>query len=171
MLADECPRSTCYGIPLVRPPKSKNGMISKRKECVVCGTDYNPEIEREQEAPQASQVVAASPTISPREGRTTRDVSAPSTALNKGTGFGDIQETKNIVRGIDHPRLEDAIPGVDPLASCSQAITSTIGSLTNRLNLLKSRQPIPYGEIKIVAETISALVDALQKVRDASTSF
>jgi hypothetical protein len=22
MLADECPRSTCYGIPLVRPPKS-----------------------------------------------------------------------------------------------------------------------------------------------------
>lgn len=28
MLADECPRSTCYGIPLVRPPKSSNRPLS-----------------------------------------------------------------------------------------------------------------------------------------------
>lgn len=28
MLADECPRSTCYGIPLVRPPKSSKINIS-----------------------------------------------------------------------------------------------------------------------------------------------
>jgi hypothetical protein len=67
-----------------------------QQECVVCGTDYNPEIEREQEAPQDSQVVAASPTISPREGRATRDVSAPPTALNKGADFGELQETVRV---------------------------------------------------------------------------
>ncbi|KAI9466716.1 hypothetical protein BJY52DRAFT_1111219 [Lactarius psammicola] len=39
MLADECPRSTCYGIPLVRPPKTGHEK-SPKKECVVCGTVY-----------------------------------------------------------------------------------------------------------------------------------
>ncbi|KZT12716.1 uncharacterized protein LAESUDRAFT_719006 [Laetiporus sulphureus 93-53] len=39
MLADECPNSNCYGIPLVRPPKPGGGKGS-RKECVVCGTVY-----------------------------------------------------------------------------------------------------------------------------------
>lgn len=31
MLADECPHATCYGIPLVRPPRSKDGTVSKTK--------------------------------------------------------------------------------------------------------------------------------------------
>lgn len=55
MLADECPRSTCYGIPLVRPPRAgrdreppkvcscsvttKETNLSQQ-ECVVCGTVY-----------------------------------------------------------------------------------------------------------------------------------
>jgi uncharacterized Zn finger protein (UPF0148 family) len=29
MLADECPRATCYGIPLVRPPRSRDGVVPK----------------------------------------------------------------------------------------------------------------------------------------------
>jgi len=39
MLGEECPNTRCYGVPLVRPPKSG---IDKdpRKECVICGTVY-----------------------------------------------------------------------------------------------------------------------------------
>ncbi|KAI0002956.1 hypothetical protein BJV74DRAFT_814414 [Russula compacta] len=44
MLADECPRSTCYGIPLVRPSKTGRDK-DPRKECVVCGTVYVTETE------------------------------------------------------------------------------------------------------------------------------
>ncbi|KAI0321884.1 hypothetical protein OF83DRAFT_133147 [Amylostereum chailletii] len=39
MLAEECINPTCYGIPLVRPPKA-GGEKDPRKECVVCGTVY-----------------------------------------------------------------------------------------------------------------------------------
>ncbi|THH17945.1 hypothetical protein EW146_g2941 [Bondarzewia mesenterica] len=39
MLADECPNSTCYGVPLVRPPRA-GGEKDPRKECVVCGNAY-----------------------------------------------------------------------------------------------------------------------------------
>lgn len=39
MLAEECPNTRCYGVPLVRPPKS-GGDKDPRKECVTCGTVY-----------------------------------------------------------------------------------------------------------------------------------
>ncbi|KAF8138569.1 hypothetical protein EV363DRAFT_1314280 [Boletus edulis] len=39
MLAEECPSIRCYGVPLVRPPKT--GIDKEpRKECVICGTIY-----------------------------------------------------------------------------------------------------------------------------------
>ncbi|KAI9574586.1 hypothetical protein HD554DRAFT_2048231 [Boletus coccyginus] len=39
MLAEECPNTRCYGVPLVRPPKTG---VDKdpRKECIICGTIY-----------------------------------------------------------------------------------------------------------------------------------
>ena len=57
MLVEECPNSTCYGIPLMRPPKvggkdprkvgaSRQEMMSSLmlvaplQECVVCGNTY-----------------------------------------------------------------------------------------------------------------------------------
>jgi len=39
MLAEECPNARCYGIPLVRPPKTGIDR-DPRKECVICGTIY-----------------------------------------------------------------------------------------------------------------------------------
>ena len=33
MLADECSRPTCYGVPLVRPPRSRDGLISDSRVC------------------------------------------------------------------------------------------------------------------------------------------
>jgi len=45
MLADECPRRTCYGVPLVRPPNAGREK-DPRKECVVCGTVYPAAIEK-----------------------------------------------------------------------------------------------------------------------------
>ena len=31
MLAEECPRPTCFGIPLIRPPRSGDGSVSKSR--------------------------------------------------------------------------------------------------------------------------------------------
>jgi uncharacterized Zn finger protein (UPF0148 family) len=31
MLADECPRPSCYGVPLMRPPRSRDGIISRTR--------------------------------------------------------------------------------------------------------------------------------------------
>jgi len=39
MLGEECPNTRCYGVPLVRPPKSGSDK-DPRKECVICGTVY-----------------------------------------------------------------------------------------------------------------------------------
>jgi uncharacterized Zn finger protein (UPF0148 family) len=39
MLGEECPNIRCYGVPLVRPPKSGEER-DPRKECVICGTVY-----------------------------------------------------------------------------------------------------------------------------------
>ncbi|KAF5321121.1 hypothetical protein D9619_000435 [Psilocybe cf. subviscida] len=44
MLGDECPNDTCYGVPLVRPPK-KGGEKDPRKECVICGNTYITEVD------------------------------------------------------------------------------------------------------------------------------
>ncbi|KAF7301340.1 hypothetical protein MIND_00699200 [Mycena indigotica] len=44
MLAEECPSPTCFGVPLVRPPKA-GGDKDHRKECVVCRTVYITEVD------------------------------------------------------------------------------------------------------------------------------
>ncbi|KAF8913825.1 hypothetical protein CPB84DRAFT_1757649 [Gymnopilus junonius] len=44
MLGDECPNETCYGVPLVRPPKA-GGEKDPRKECVICGNIYVTEVD------------------------------------------------------------------------------------------------------------------------------
>jgi len=169
MLADECPRSTCYGIPLVRPPRSNDGTISKGKECVVCHTDYNPDIERNLPQPPP---VATSPTVSPRDGRTGQRDAIPSTLSNRETTAPyNAQEARDTMTKV-LPHVPNAsVSTSDVLGPCSQAISSSIGSLTTRLTELNSRHPVPYQEVKAVVETISALADALQKVQSASMAF
>ncbi|KAF7313729.1 hypothetical protein HMN09_00530000 [Mycena chlorophos] len=44
MLAEECPASTCFGVPLVRPPKV-GGEKDPRMECVICGSVYLSEVD------------------------------------------------------------------------------------------------------------------------------
>lgn len=44
MLADECPGPTCYGVPLVRPPRPGNEK-DPRKECVICRTVYVSDVD------------------------------------------------------------------------------------------------------------------------------
>jgi len=40
MLADECPNPTCYGVPLLRPPRRLTDSNLSTKECVVCKRMY-----------------------------------------------------------------------------------------------------------------------------------
>jgi hypothetical protein len=43
MLADECPGTTCYGIPLVRPPNSGRAKDPRK----VCSRSVIPAIEKD----------------------------------------------------------------------------------------------------------------------------
>ncbi|KAE9410388.1 hypothetical protein BT96DRAFT_847225 [Gymnopus androsaceus JB14] len=69
LLGDECLNEECFGVPLVRPPKS-GGEKDPRKECVICGRIYVNEDElAEGELPVSSAEVAATlnPPAIPRE--------------------------------------------------------------------------------------------------------
>jgi len=149
-------------------------MASKGKECVVCGTDYNPDIEREAQ-PSAPRVVATSPTISPRQDGAAKQGSAPSTSANRQPPVSVPQVADDATGAVNGTGNLQAAPCLtsdgDTLGACSQAISTTINSLSSRLTELNTRRPIPYQEVKAIAETISALADALQKVQNASMAF
>ena len=61
------------------------------KECVVCHTDYNPDIERV--LPQPPQTVAASPTVSPRDGTERRDATSSNSEVCRK--FTNMETTSN----------------------------------------------------------------------------
>jgi len=155
MLADECPRSTCYGIPLVRPPRSKDGTISKTKECVVCGTNYNPDgVHREPEVQHHPPTI---PSV-PSEQMVLLENRGPTEHLGINT------PSKPISKPVENPPTTTE----DSLTFSSAILTNAIFTLTDQLKSLNSKRPIPYSEMKALAETISALARALQEIQVAN---
>ncbi|CAL1702179.1 unnamed protein product [Somion occarium] len=73
MLADECPNSECYGIPLIRPPKTGSER-DPRKECVICHTVYVDQTDEN----GLVRLVSTEATSAPLAGPSSRPVPAPS---------------------------------------------------------------------------------------------
>jgi len=96
MLAEECPNSTCFGVPLVRPPKVGGGKDS-RKECVICHGVYVSE----KGASGYENLVALGQIIN----------ELPQTAAAKAPGSsGPARNGKSVIRDPSSLTLDSAIP-------------------------------------------------------------
>ncbi|KAH7887821.1 hypothetical protein F5I97DRAFT_1863074 [Phlebopus sp. FC_14] len=97
MLGEECPNSRCYGIPLVRPPKSGSDK-DPRKECVICGTVYITEGDDE-----GWQRLVPISSIASRSDR----------VITAGTGQAGISDNGGLIGRHSPPPFQ--LPTLDPL--------------------------------------------------------
>jgi len=175
MLADECPRSTCYGIPLVRPPKTGQEK-DPRKECVVCGMVYvaqglDPLVpftssgSGQEEKPSSSVPQARSNvTLKGKEKVVENHDSPVAHSASHTVGTSSVAPAVLALSKESKPPPPSAEPTTttseDVLASSCSALEATLGALSQRL-LLLSGQPI------LDPVTISQTADAIAKTGQA----
>ncbi|KAI0334797.1 hypothetical protein GY45DRAFT_1343163 [Cubamyces sp. BRFM 1775] len=181
MLADECPNPTCYGIPLVRPPKVQ-ATVDPRKECVICGIAYVDE----RDAFGQDRLVPVQPAALPEDtNRLTASAavglsSATQVPIDKGKGRArhdaplsaedDDMYKLPQARPDQYVKSQPAAP-VTPF-STSSALEVSARSLENSLLALSARldslskspilDPTPIGS---TADTISKVSQALTQVK------
>ncbi|KAJ7283734.1 hypothetical protein C8J57DRAFT_1293412 [Mycena rebaudengoi] len=162
MLADECPNRTCFGVPLVRPPKA-GGEKDPRKECVICGTVYTTEVDwagRERLVPAGGNSTVP---ITADKGKT-RDVEIPnhpSPALEQNNS----QTPQMIVKA--PPVTSSVIHGSSILSTLNETVQGLEGSLralSARLTSLTAGHTDPLS-IGANADAIAKVVQALTHVR------
>jgi len=165
MLADECPSSTCYGVPLVRPPTTGRDK-DPRKECVVCGTVYVTETEK--------KVVEGSGATAKGKEKTSESpavhaVVGPASPASKVTHSDPVfPATSSFPQGSNPPvptfpsrAFSNPIPtSDDTLANSSKALGATLDALSQRLMLLS-------GQTFLDPVTISQTADAIAKTGQA----
>ncbi|THV08640.1 hypothetical protein K435DRAFT_641811 [Dendrothele bispora CBS 962.96] len=165
MLADECPSSQCYGIPLIRPPKTGGGEKDPRKECVICGSIYLSEVDqtgRERLVPFVpDNPTPTIPTIpvSPASEHPRSNV-MPMDSLNESR----VQLIP--VRTVSQVMSSPAFSTAAALDSASRALELTLLSMSERLTTLTSNptlaDPTMLGSI---SDTIGKSTQALSEVK------
>ncbi|KAF8741114.1 hypothetical protein AX14_005716 [Amanita brunnescens Koide BX004] len=170
MLADECPGPTCYGVPLVRPPKVGNDK-NPRKECVICGVSYISEVDlngrqrltplnavnQNSDSTRAETTHGSSSQVVP----TVADVIAHDAAAQFTTS--------------SFPQLMDGSYGrmeiLQVLDKSSKSLQSALRTLSSQLETL-SRQDIPANSPSIgsTADAILKVTEALSQVRQLEQS-
>ncbi|EPS95377.1 hypothetical protein FOMPIDRAFT_1132570 [Fomitopsis schrenkii] len=166
MLADECPNPTCYGIPLVRPPKP-GGQKDPRKECVVCGAVYI----YENDAPGA-HLVPLQPSPNTSAGLSTllpqpppapvpvpawRPISAPRLDLHASTSVARAGEEDRVQRNIVLP----------PASGSHLAVQESVQSLELALHVLSGRVTVLSNGTTLETALIAQTADAMSKVAQA----
>lgn len=153
MLADECPSSTCYGIPLVRPPKA-GGEKDPRKECVICRTVYISEAD-----------LAGHQRLVPQNGN--NHLPATSRGQGKSEAHAQIVPSQpNAIQSRPHDQNSrsveygpsDMLPA---LGESSKALQSALSTLSTRLITLSGRGT------RVDPISISSTADAMLKVTQA----
>ncbi|KAL4081803.1 hypothetical protein V8B97DRAFT_105408 [Scleroderma yunnanense] len=179
MLGDECPSARCFGIPLVRPPKT-NGDKGPRKECVVCGTVYVAEGDSQ----EWQRLVPISSTGSPHE-QSSACLASRGGISDKGSTVArnspqplqlptlDPTPTTNITVGIPSwmaPHLRDnnlvvPAPSNVTLDTSTQALELALGVLSERLTMTCANSSLlDPGSVAETAEAIGKVAQALAHV-------
>ncbi|KAI0285069.1 hypothetical protein BGY98DRAFT_450964 [Russula aff. rugulosa BPL654] len=194
MLADECPRNTCYGIPLVRPPTAGRDK-DPRKECVVCGTIYVTETEKK--AQGRGPLVPGTISGSSREEITPSSIFVEgSSAAAKGKAkTSEIPAVPMVVASaspavrisnITHPA--SALPATssftresnpplptspsrrgfsEPISTSDDILANSSKALETTLSALSQRLMLLSGQAILDPVTISQTADAIAKVGQA----
>ncbi|KAF8303423.1 hypothetical protein DL93DRAFT_2090223 [Clavulina sp. PMI_390] len=185
MLGDECPNSSCFGVPLVRPPKRISGVDDAPKECVVCNKKYvvsdDGRLQELQATPGASSSSAAPPPPQP-----TAPASVPATSLPPATPSSPSRAKGNRpaatapapapVPSVPPPTQAPAQPIPVPTSSTTtgsnptiDALETAVTALTDDLNVANVRAGVRASGInaKRVGELSVALKQALEALEVA----
>ncbi|KAH9482918.1 hypothetical protein JR316_0005018 [Psilocybe cubensis] len=182
MLGDECPNDTCYGVPLVRPPKS-GGEKDPRKECVICGNVYVSGVDwagTQTLALQETKTATASTDDSVRSQADSSQIrSTPPTTLhqeihkfsaplNHQSNDKASLQTQSSVPAVPHslPVFEHHQKGITPQSDSlydvtSQSLRTSLRTLTDRLISLTSHPAL------VEPSAIGSTADAISKVAQA----
>jgi len=174
MLGDECPNETCYGVPLVRPPKSGIDR-DPTKQCVVCGNMYTTVTDSTgRETLTLFNVPSISPNLTQSQRYDSRQQfqasSQPTTA-----------QRSSIPRLNQHPQASQQLTqsstplilGASPdivLDGSSQALQTSLQSLSRWLTALSSPTTPNLASIGETADTIGKVTAALAQVRQLQWS-
>jgi len=162
MLADECPNSQCYGVPLVRPPLSGGGK-DPRKECVACGIVYVSEKDShgwDQLIPMNS-VNDALANEKDKSGGNGGDL--PSSSSGKGKGKpADLIKAPLIPTARDIAEVYSISHGA--VDESSTALHLALQALSQRLTVLSS-QPTAL-EPTAIGHTADAMTKVLQALKE-----
>ncbi|KAI0698929.1 hypothetical protein BC835DRAFT_1268613 [Cytidiella melzeri] len=168
MLADECPNIHCYGIPLVRPPKS-NGEQDPRKECVVCHTVYiNRPGGNGLEVLNTSHALTNTPTLPAQHDSQSQILAAVAPLSSDATAAR-------------RARIPDRVPSVvetlsfiqttiRTLQSAAETLEQTLQTLTERIHFLSASEVFDAVMIGQTADAISKVSHALMTVKELGRS-
>uniref|UniRef100_A0A0W0FCH9 Sjogrens syndrome scleroderma autoantigen 1 family protein n=1 Tax=Moniliophthora roreri TaxID=221103 RepID=A0A0W0FCH9_MONRR len=190
MLAEECPNTQCFGIPLVRPPKP-DGEKDPRKECVICGGVY---IAERDWAGREHLVHASIGTKEDLEDSTTtrKGPNATTTVSSSDTRPGTMPLKSSIQISDNHPTMDEHVQlrerttkatplpriatqppastssGLSAIDNCAQSLEKALSSLSKRLDTLTdpSAGIINPDAVSKVAEAITKTTEALSRVKE-----
>jgi uncharacterized Zn finger protein (UPF0148 family) len=180
MLGEECPRSTCYGIPLVRPPKTGQEK-DPRKECVVCSTVYvaqglnslvplTSSVSRQEEKPSSSApLLGSNVTRKGKEKAYENHHPAVPYAASHSIGTSSaapavLASSKPPLPNATNAFYEPTPTSEDVLASSSTALGTTLGALSRRLLHLSGQPNLDPVTISQIAEAIAKTGQALDVI-------
>jgi len=173
MLGEECLNETCYGIPLVRPPKSGNDK-DPRKQCVICDNIYTTVTDS---SGRETLTLFNAPSISPNSVQSQRRVSLeqfqassqPATVQRllmpsvnqQHSQIG--QELLQLPQSSTSPILAASPDTI--LDESSRALQTSLQALSRRLTALSSSSAPDLASIGQTADTIGKVTAALAQVR------
>lgn len=186
MLGEECPNIRCYGIPLVRPPKSGEER-DPRKECVICGTLYVTDVSEgwQRLVPTSPAIVAGS---SSGAGNSMSSTSVTLGSRDKGKAVMrsipsqpspllPASESSKLTIDISKPtrelannseRLHASIPSINAAMAYSpaQALKLSLDAMSQRLaQICETANQMDVVSIASAADAINKVAQALSQVR------
>jgi len=173
MLGEECPNETCHGIPLVRPPKSG---IDKdpRKQCVICDNLYTTVTDS---TGRETLALFNVPSIAPNLTQSQRHDSREQFQASSQTTTA---QRSSIPRLNQHPLTSQLTQSSTPLIlgaspdialdESSQALQTSLQSLSHWLTALSSPTTPNLASIGETADTIGKVSAALAQVRQMQWS-
>ncbi|KAG2754680.1 hypothetical protein P692DRAFT_20718552 [Suillus brevipes Sb2] len=167
MLGEECPNIRCYGIPLVRPPKSGEER-DPRKECVICGTLYVTDVSEgwQRLVPTSPAIVAGS---SSGAGNSMSSTSVTLGSRDKGKAvMRSIPSQSSPLLPASESSKHASIPSINAAMAYSpaQALKLSLDAMSQRLaQICETANQMDVVSIASAADAINKVAQALSQVR------
>ncbi|KAJ3922817.1 hypothetical protein F5877DRAFT_74962 [Lentinula edodes] len=163
LLGEECLNEACFGIPLVRPPKS-GGEKDPRRECVICGRIYIGEGDLVEAEPPRPPAQNSSPPILPDNAivpASNTPNADPRVTENSNQALLPLERQQPAEPSSLSPSSPNGGSTMSALRVTSHALEQTLISLSGRLTSSVAQS------ILIDPQTISSIVDTISKTTQA----